>query len=672
MKQGRRKKVVGGFVLVFFSAFLLVQNGWALTAPLDPLVMEQGTSGTASVGGDTMPDATSVTEETSASDPLRSIVTKLFLRVGVVANTLVVLGQTSLQTIHDFLTGDVTVTKSVTSTRYDSLGRAIAQTGSSESTTESENGTVSKSRTALTFDLSAASGGFVVTKQVTNTNTVDPGAVTEDTFDADGKKIVDERWDDTVTRQTTTITRDYDERGFLMSAEGVISNGSTRTGRFDTTTFTGDIEFAVCKGVNQECLTEQTTISKNTSSLRAEITTTTSTLLQENDAFGRIISGQAVAESVTTPRTQPKDGEIKTISASTTYFVAADTNTLAAYRTLTESTSTDTTEAGQSQGYSTSTQEVLIDLQGYDEASTQRTGEITGRVLDASGTLSSISFNVPEAWDGTPLTTDYKNNEATNITKTNGTLGFTVINNQILNDVTDIGIDSLDVANNIKTLQTQHIEQSYNEVGVGTTGHITTEATTTSLGALDFKDEDGDGKVTFFDLASGKWVIDVIDGTTDRTVETVSQTEIITKFIGGQFLATDIASASVSKEYTNPNDKEKASSVSTNVTYTHQDYTIDGKLVNPLPADDHHPVGDPNDLGKDYVHQGSRIELLENYTMDLVGLSAGDRAILEGLTPEMLLAYYLDDNGSLDPSVLDPNGHPIPRVDIFTFGSPTP
>ena len=688
MSKGRRK-IGKGLVLALICIFALTHPAWAATFEGTDLLIPEGYDQWSKedkisylnklnrdglLSNASLETLTTKITEGGPTGPLREVVTEIFFRIGVIANQLVVLGQTSIQTITDFVTGDVTVTKSVTNTRYNNLGEAISQTGSSESKTTSKDGTVSTSRTRLTFARNAASGGFDVVEQVTDTLTVDPGKVTEDVFDESGNKIVDARQDDTVTRQRTTIERDYNGRGVLVHAEGVIENGLTRSPN-DSTTFTGTLEFDICRGVNQECLRSQTTESTTQDFRRKETTTTVSTLSQENDAFGRILSGQAVADSVTRPTTPPSDAEegdiIETRSHSTTYFVVTDTNTLAAYRTYTTSESIDTRnidlgdgeEGGRPDGYGTSEQNVLITLEGYDAQTGQRTGEITGRVLGATGTLSSATYHVDADWDGHSLTLAEKEAAADiAYSTTKGTLDFTVIHNEILNTHSLINIVSIDRSNNVETTQTQEVWQNYDANGVGVDGSIHSVSVTTANGVIDWRDEDGDGAMTFYDSVTGRWVFDFIDGSeADKASEATSETMIKTEFIAGQFLATEIISASVSKEFQNKYDLTSPSAVSTNVTYTRQLYDIRGGIT------------EVRERRKgETVRDVSGIAVPENFRVELANLDPADKEFLNNLTARDLLEYYVanysvDSNGVHGDLRLDANGNIISRPNIFTF-----
>lgn len=659
MNTGRRKKVIGGFVLVVFSTFLLVQTGLAATFEGTDLVIPESynqwskadkisylnkLNRDGNLSTESLQTLVGTTTDPSPTGPIQSISTQIKFRFVIIANQLLVASQTVLQTIKNFLTGDVTENTSVTNTQYDPQGRAIAQNGSSNSHTQSKNGE-STSRTKLVFDFNTATGQFIVKEQVTDSSSTDYGTLIADVVDPVTGRVTRATSDDTVTRQRTTITRQYDDHGKLVNAQGVIENGQTQNGA-ETTRFSGTLTFAVCAGVNQECLTEQKTTSTTTNRLRNETTVTESVLSQENDVFARTTGGIAKAHSVTNPtrlNTGEQVGDRVSTSDSTTYFIAGDTNTLVAYRTLTESHSVDKTKGGRNEGEINSTQEVLIqnqgvtisettDPQGHRIVTASRSGEITGRVMSATGTLDEQRKNIIVNSDGTITIPD--SNSADNLVNTHGTLHFSVINNEIKNDATNIHTEAHNNVDHVTTTSDQSITQTYDtDRGVGLTGRI--------------------------EVTSNSCTGECLAGHPEtRVSESSSKNVFITKFIGGEFRVVDGASVSVTKSYGNPNDPTQITDVSTNVTYSHNEWRADGTLIAPV-FDDHHAGGD-----RDIAHTGTRIDLVETLSGSLVGLNDSDKAFALSLTPDSLMSYYFNADSTLknvDPTT----GHPIGRTDLF-------
>lgn len=395
---------IGVFALIVVTSFMWVQVASASTTfgdeatnipqsgvtlpppppPADPLSANGGTNNT-----------------TKEESPIRDVITTTKLLFYIYRNQLLVYLQDVTQSITDFMTGDKTTVHSQTYTSYQG-DVAVSQTGYSTQDTESVNGK-SHSDTTLTFEKDGL-GSFRVGKQTTYSTSREFGSCTETDLSCH-----------TVTSQTTEITREYGDSGRLTNADGKILYGyTTANGGYDYTTFSGDLDFQVCAGVNAECLTKQSTTSHGTNYLDGTVTDTVSVLNQETDLFGRILSGQAVADSHTTDAVFGEDR--RSDAHSVTNFVVSDLNSLAAYQTMTDTTSVDLTnkdpQGNPLDGTVThSTQQVIIELQGVDvdkltnQASTDDadaiTGEVTGRVLDAHGVLSSIGGNVHNNGDGT-------------------------------------------------------------------------------------------------------------------------------------------------------------------------------------------------------------------------------------------------------------------------------
>ncbi|MFH1858138.1 MAG: hypothetical protein ABH845_04475 [Candidatus Omnitrophota bacterium] len=496
--------------------------------------------------------------------------------VGIVANRLVVLGTDTLTKMWDLLTGEYTETKSTIRTRYDRNGNPIQQTGYSESTSESKDGTETTSRTKLVFAYIKGLAGFAVVSQTTDTVAHSPGALNEDRYltdddgnlvlDSDGNAILLETAgaDDVTSTTRSTITREYEQKsGKLLNVEG--STRGRTTGAGEDTRFTGVMEFDICN--NSECLSRQVTESTTRNMFTGERTASTSEYVQEHDWAGRVLSAQANTHSVTTA------GTTETLSDSVTSFVVTSRNTVAATGTHTESVSIDR----QNMTLTRSTQDVSISV------------DSVGRVLGASGTLSSQTVRVnDEAYlEGSTVAelsgqvaaalltmddADVENDACSTIANTSGAMTFDVINNQIVMTSSYTKTTETDFVQNTETIQEQWVTQNYDaETGLGTTGHITSRAITTSQGQLSLNPLEGG---THYDPVSGQWVIVAQEGDVDGVVYTVSLAEIDTTFRGNQFVAERIASVSVSYD-----DSSQDRPIQTNVTFTRQVYSSSGQLL---------------------------------------------------------------------------------------------
>lgn len=677
MKMGRRKKMIGGLALAVFSTFLLVQTGWAIHSPFSTDVIPPSGSdlhnpkSSEAVGRGAGSQTTTTTGGEGSTqpgtndnhNPFLIIVTKVFFeKLAVIGNLLVVLRTRTEQTVQNLQTRETTVTNTITDNAYDSLGRQKSQKSSSNSETVGPDGTKTTSSTSFVFEYNSALGGFVAVRQITKSTTINPG------------KDSASRMDDTVTRQTTTIERTHDRNtGKLTSAQGFI------TGRTDNvqerSTFSGELKFDICAAVNQECLKEQVTDTTTFNKIDKQSTASHTVLSQAVDAFARLISGQAITDSTTVSTDRSILDKVKSITHSVTNFLPGDGNNLTAYATDSTTETFDRTELGQREGYSISRQVVIIQNEGVDVAfernadgeivnvTATRTGEISGKVNGADGELYGRSVNVPDGWDGvTPPNPD----TATVRSFTTGFLDFQVINNNIVNNSSDITVDNFDDANGIESHTTQNIRQNYDQdTGLGIDGTITSRSSTITLGVLEKEgeDADGDGQTTRYDPVTGQWTYDRDNRATEGgALGTVSETvtQIRQVYAGFGFVNSDILSVTVSGEYFNPNDKTSLSNVSTNVTYTKQDYRLDGTLMPPQ-LDDHHEGG-----GRDYRHDTTNVTIVESFSMPTVNnLGAEDKNFLIGLTPQALMNYYSDGNGRIRADLIGDQGHPRGRNDIL-------
>ena len=568
-----------------------------------------------------------VSSTTSQNTPIRDTVTETELQFRIFRNQLLVFFQSVKQSIHDFLTGDITTVLSETSTQY--LGDvATKQTGYSTQHTQSVNGE-SDSATTLTFKKDGL-GGFRVVKQATDSMSRDYGSIVDK---QDGKK--DTR-DDTITSQTTVITRDYDSSGRLQSADGQILNGFTSAnGGMVQTEFHGDLNFEVAIGVNQEFLTSQTTDSQEYNYLDVSSTHTVSTLSQEaKDVFGRIGSAQAVATSDTTDL-DPNIGDARrSHSVSTTNFVVTDLNSLAAYQTSTHTDSVDLYDPTYNpedpnskpvDGTATSSdQTVHIALEGITMGpdGPQRTAgeQVTGRVMGATGDLTSLSQGVKNNGDGTyTVHADTAADPLSRTTATQGHLVFDVAWNNILNTETHLSINDQNFVDGVTTVTNQDVLQSYDNRGVGTTGETTVRSTSDSSGAVE----------VHYDVATGRYeVVSDPDAANNNATHTESLTRINTEFIAGQFRATDVITSSVSHDLVNNN-------FSISLTETRQVYNVAGALV--------YGVDDNADGEYDRV---SSIKSLTRST-EGVGVNAIDQAA------SSLGLHLFDSNGQFLPDAQD-------------------